>query len=241
MHSIKSIAIAAIGIAFSALVSIAQAAPVTVPVGLNPGDQYRLVFVTSTTRDATSANLADYNAFVTAAANSVSELAALGANWRAIASTAGNPNARTNTNTDFAVDGAGVKIFLLDGTTIVADDNQDLWDGTLDNAINRDESGAVLAGSGFPDAGVWTGTSFTGVVSPGGRGLGGIPNGPMVGDHNSTSTTWMQFTPSGINTQHHLYGISDVITVEVISEPAALAVFGLGLAAIGLMRRRRAA
>jgi hypothetical protein len=170
MHSIKSIAIAAIGIAFSALVSIAQAAPVTVPVGLNPGDQYRLVFVTSTTRDATSANLADYNAFVTAAANSVSELAALGANWRAIASTAGNPNARTNTNTDFAVDGAGVKIFLLDGTTIVADDNQDLWDGTLDNAINRDESGAVLAGSGFPDAGVWTGTSFTGVVSPGGGG-----------------------------------------------------------------------
>jgi hypothetical protein len=44
--------------------SAVQAAIVTVPTGLNPGDQYRLVFVTSGTRDATSTNIADYNTFV---------------------------------------------------------------------------------------------------------------------------------------------------------------------------------
>jgi len=37
---------------------------VTVPPGLNPGDPYRLVFVTSTTRDALSSAIADYNSFV---------------------------------------------------------------------------------------------------------------------------------------------------------------------------------
>jgi hypothetical protein len=41
------------------------AAPITVPTGLNPGDRYRLAFVTSTTRDARSSNIADYNLFVT--------------------------------------------------------------------------------------------------------------------------------------------------------------------------------
>ena len=59
------------------LLSSAQAAPIIVPTGLNPGDTYRLVFVTSTGRDGTSSNIADYNAFVTASANSQAALAAL--------------------------------------------------------------------------------------------------------------------------------------------------------------------
>jgi hypothetical protein len=40
--------------------------PITLPSGLNPGDQYRLAFVTSSTRDALSTNIADYNNFVDA-------------------------------------------------------------------------------------------------------------------------------------------------------------------------------
>lgn len=55
-----------------------QAVPIPVPTGLAPGDNYRLAFVTSTTRDATSSAIADYNDFVTAAALAVPELAALG-------------------------------------------------------------------------------------------------------------------------------------------------------------------
>ena len=56
----------------------AMAAPVTAPTSLNVGDQYRLVFVTSAVRDATSTNIADYNAFVSGVANGQAELAALG-------------------------------------------------------------------------------------------------------------------------------------------------------------------
>ena len=59
MQNIKSVgagsilALAAIAIA----TSVAVAMPVTVPSFLNPGDQYRLAFVTSTQRDAQSSDI----------------------------------------------------------------------------------------------------------------------------------------------------------------------------------------
>ena len=40
--------------------------PILVPPDLRPGDTSRLIFVTDATRDATSSNIADYNAFVAA-------------------------------------------------------------------------------------------------------------------------------------------------------------------------------
>ena len=103
----------------------ASAAPITVPTGLNPGEQYRLAFVTSTTRDATSSNIADYNAFVTATANAVPELAELGITWKAIGSTSA-VDAQDNTHTNVVLDGVGVPIYLLNDTLFV-NDNADLW------------------------------------------------------------------------------------------------------------------
>jgi hypothetical protein len=51
------------GVALATLVTAgpAQAALVVVPPGLNPGQQFRLVFVTNGTRNATSTNISDYN------------------------------------------------------------------------------------------------------------------------------------------------------------------------------------
>ncbi|MFM7787424.1 MAG: PEP-CTERM sorting domain-containing protein, partial [Microcystis panniformis] len=59
------------GVALATLVTsgAAQAALVVVPPGLNPGQQYRLVFVTSGTRNAESSDINDYNTFVTSEAN----------------------------------------------------------------------------------------------------------------------------------------------------------------------------
>ncbi|MFM7909129.1 MAG: PEP-CTERM sorting domain-containing protein, partial [Microcystis sp.] len=53
------------GVALATLVTAgaAQAALVVLPSGLNPGDQYRLVFVTSGTRNATTTDINDYNTF----------------------------------------------------------------------------------------------------------------------------------------------------------------------------------
>jgi len=47
-------------------VSAAGYTPTWVPTGLNPGDTYHLVFTTSTTSDATSSAIADYDSFVDA-------------------------------------------------------------------------------------------------------------------------------------------------------------------------------
>ncbi|MBI1923977.1 hypothetical protein HYR99_06980 [Candidatus Poribacteria bacterium] len=89
---------------------VALSVPITVPTSLTPGAQYRLAFVTSTTRDALSSNIADYNTFVSNAANAVPELAALGTTWRAIASTL-----TSDARTDFF---HSVPIFLLNDTQL---------------------------------------------------------------------------------------------------------------------------
>ena len=90
------VAIAMVLLLGTASQSLAQVT--TVPPGLNPGDQYRLAFVTSTTRDATSTDIADYNTFVLGVANSSAALAALSTTWKAIGSTA-TADARDNTDT----------------------------------------------------------------------------------------------------------------------------------------------
>lgn len=62
MSRVKGMACGLGAIVMLAAISImpitADAAPITLPIGLNPGDEYRLAFVTSTTRDATSTDIA---------------------------------------------------------------------------------------------------------------------------------------------------------------------------------------
>ena len=108
--------------------------PVTVPRGLNPGDSYRLVFVTNGTRDASSSNIADYNGFVTTAATAAPELGPLATIWKAIAATSA-VDVRTNTATDpVANAGTSVPIYDLGGVR-VADGYANLWDASIANAI----------------------------------------------------------------------------------------------------------
>jgi hypothetical protein len=109
---------------FLVLCAPAAAVPITVPTSLNPGDEYRLAFVTSAERNGASSAIASYNAFVTSMANTQPALASLGTTWKAIGSTA-TVDARDNTGTNPVVDGAGVPIFLLNDT-LLANDNFDL-------------------------------------------------------------------------------------------------------------------
>src|ERR1035438_6768697 len=89
------------------------ASPITVPVGLAPGSQYRLVFVTAeTTYQALDSNIADYNAEVSLEANSVTALLDLGTTWRVIGSTS-SVNAITNIGSD-----PNVPIYNLDGLKV---------------------------------------------------------------------------------------------------------------------------
>jgi PEP-CTERM motif len=240
MRSIKSVAanilmtVATLGI----VATSALAGPITQPVGLVAGDQYRLAFVTSDTRDATSSNIGDYNSFV----NTVG-LAATGiGGWKAIASTSAI-DARDNTATNpFDGSDPNLAIYRLDGLK-VADDNFDLWTGStlprLDHSLSIDETGVAIPG--FANY-AWTGTSADGTKYVWPLGHAGIN---LAGRIESNSNTWIFSDGFDEKTLLHLYAISGVITVPgtggKIPEPTTLAIFGLGLAGLCLMRRRKPA
>ena len=209
----------------------ARAALVTVPAGLNPGDQYRLVFLTSTQRDAESSNLADYNAFATSAALAVPELAALGTTWSVIGSVSGI-DARDNTGTNPTIS-SGVPFYRLDGA-LVAHDNNDLWDGSPTAAINVDENGNALGTTW-----VWTGTNTDGTA--GTRPLG--DSAPFAGGSSvwpTNSYNWIQhYVPAGASEPMHFYTVSGVLTV--VPEPGTVVMGAIGLLAVvgrGLRRSK---
>jgi len=209
------------------------AAPVTVPAGLSPGDQYRLAFVTSTTRDATSSNIVDYNAHVTAAAAAVPELLALGTTWNAIGSTI-DIDARDNTGTNPLLS-VGVPIYRLDGVE-VAENNADLWDGSPAAPISTTEFG-----TNFTSAMVWTGTATDGTALPAYTnqlGSGNALNGyPMVHPPVTAYQWTMYYSPIGSTEQGAIYAISGVLTV--VPEPSTYVLAAMGLATLALVRRRR--
>ena len=96
-----------------------------VPEGLGIGDEFRVLFLTSATRDATSADIDDYNSFVQAAA--AGGHAAVGGyshGFFAVASTA-DVDARDNTATTYTSPDTGVPIYWLGGDKI-ADGYPDL-------------------------------------------------------------------------------------------------------------------
>ena len=158
MDLIRTI-IVIVGCTAMAPASRVYAVIITQPSSLNPGDSYRLAFVTAGTRDATSTNIADYNTFVTNAANAIPALASLGTTWTAIGSTA-TVEARDNTNTVPSTVGGGslgVPIFLLNDTKL-ADSNDDLWDGSIDVPFDRTELDTAIV------ADVWTGTTQAGLA-----------------------------------------------------------------------------
>jgi PEP-CTERM motif len=224
------IALVVLWAAFGVAPQASSASPITVPTDLSPGDTYRLAFVTSTSRDALSSDIGQYNSFVSLVAGAVPELAALGTTWKAIGSTV-SVDARDNTGTNPS--STGVPIYRLDDTRI-ANDNADLWDGAIFAVMNIDESGSALTAA----SNVWTGTN-----TDGGK-FGSLELGasPLVGFGitGDTSGVWILQSKTDPNTLLPLYAISGEITVVPEPGTITLGCFGaIAVVAWRLGRRRR--
>jgi len=207
-----------------------QATPITLPPGLAPGTEYRILFFTSATQQATSDDISTYNALVTAAANAVPELAALGVTWTVLGSTAA-VNALDNAALDPA--DTTTQFFNTRGERIavgVTTPQTGLFGGNFTNHENRilDEFGHQRI------AFVFTGTLRSGLADP------NSPLGATLvsgGFSNTNSLAWTEFDwfPQSLNNTS-LYGISAPLSSPV-PEPDTASLFVL--AAILLIAARR--
>ena len=153
------------------------------PDGLGPGDSFRLLFATSTTGNATSTDIADYNTFVqTAAAAGHVAIQPYSLLFRAVGSTAA-ADARDNTGTTYTEDELGLPIYWLNGEK-VADQYKDFYDGDWDEEANStDESGSARSLSAAADR-PFTGSDDDGTASALTE-LGSTANSVRLGQPNS--------------------------------------------------------
>ena len=192
-----------LAVALASLPAHAQVVPI--PPDLNPGDEYRLFFVTSSDHIGDLPHFL-YNLMVESDAYSVSELNALGTTWTAVVSTY-DIDARENTATNVGSSGElGVPIYLVNGTRL-ADNYNQLWieDGysSLLTQPNIDESGSERSTP------VWTGTQVGGTpVYPLGGPFATFGNSIYVDSRYLDEAT----LPSNIS-ELALYGISSTLTV----------------------------
>ena len=145
-----------------ALAPTAQAAPITAPGDTYAGD-YRIAFVSNGKRGAgpSTDTIVAYNAFVTAEAAAVTELDALGVEWKCIGSTE-TIDAKVNTSTHTTGDANDVPIYTTTGQ-LIATNNADLWDGNIQNPISYDDGTAIpLNTDNSNPAETWTGTDADG-------------------------------------------------------------------------------
>jgi hypothetical protein len=212
--------------AFADLVSTPLVAQVIRPIGLTPGSQYQLIFVTADTIAGSFKTETPYNAFV----NSEVALNPLlpSATWRAITSTGDGTDAHSN------APWLGLPVYNTRGIQ-VNQPSQSLYSGSaIQGSVDYNQFGLTP-----PTNLVWTGST------PVGTGLSGlIPLGttsPIAGDATQLGTKWILSTQLAPSTQEPIYALSSAITVPV-PEPATLTLLVVGLLVIGgrLLLRSRA-
>ena len=193
-------------------------AAIPTPSGINPatgvdwakGDTYRLAFFTSGMHDAVSADIAVYNTWVQGLADASTAYdigADDGVTWKVIGSTA-TVDARDNTSTNPTVE-TGCPILLLDGTTIVANDYADLWDGEIQNIIDLTEQGALS--TWWP----YTGTRLDGTATAGYHGpLGNTGRESSQGNSARTDQwVWRSETAQPKEDPMQMYALSDPLAI----------------------------
>ena len=188
-----------------------------IPTGLGVGDQFRLLFISSATRNAVPTDIDTYNTWVqNLAAAGHTGIQIYSSSFRAVGSTE-DVDARDNTSTTYTSSDKGVAIYWLNGNK-AADQYEDFYDGDWDEeASMRTEAGTTVAAPDY----VWTGSRANGTAhnnNPLGAALTavGIPNsdvanqGPVFGSSSRSPTRF----------SHSLYGLSGVFEVGAVEVPS---------------------
>lgn len=124
-----------------------------------PTPTYRRVFVTSTIHDGNLGGLSGADNKCKLLADNSSITSVRGKTWRAWLSDSSNSPALSLSPRIFTKSTVPYK--LVDGTTVVADDWDNLKDGGISHAIDMDESGNIVGGGG---SFVWTNTKTDGNI-----------------------------------------------------------------------------
>jgi len=207
---------------------------ITMPSGLSPGSQYRLVFVTNTEMYGRAnagggtgpTGINDFNTFATTTASAVPKLSSLGTTWKAVVSVrnanGSTVDAKSNTGTG---SGTGVPIYNLGGLLVAANNTQ-LWGSALTNPINVTELGGSPAAqrdgyfmvhSGMTDNGGASG-DWSLCYPSGGYVFAGNPTSTAINLTDNSPPSWCsQFGQADPNAysydQMPIYVMSDVLTV----------------------------
>ena len=133
-----------------------------IPTGLSTGDKFRLLFLSSTKRNASSTDIATYNTFIqTRAAAGHTDIQDYSADFRAVGCTA-DTDARDNTKTTYTTTDKGVPIYWLNGAK-AADQYEDFYDGSWDDEANdKNESGTNGPDTSLRVNYPWTGCDHDG-------------------------------------------------------------------------------
>ena len=131
-----------------------------IPSGLGVGDEFRLLFVSSTTRNAASASISTYNTWIqNQAAAGHTDIQDYSDTFRVVGSTAA-VDARDNTYSTYTSSDKGVPIYWLNGNKVV-DEYEDFYDGGWDDEANP----TTEAGASTSATGIWTGSDDDGTES----------------------------------------------------------------------------
>ena len=162
--------------------------------------KFRLLFVTSTTRDATATAIATYNTFVQtrikAGHSAISD--SCGNLFKVVGSTS-SVDARDNTGTT----GTGVRIHWLNGNKL-ADNYADFYDNTWDDYTNKNEHGNTVSAGDVWTGSISNGTKHSTAYLGASIVMSGLPDGvdsPLESSQGSASDAF------------HFYGLSPVFEV----------------------------
>ena len=194
------------------------------PMSLGIGDKFRLIFVTTSKRNAVSPNIADYDAVVQADVDGNADLRRHKSQFRALVSTS-TVDARSHVG--MTGSGAGIKTYWLGGAK-VGDDYADLFDGSWDNealGVTRNEHGQAFTLSTQDRP--WTGTTQSGSKAVQYH-VGQTANSVLIGNPGRNPGGPVDGGASGISNptdSRRLYGISPVFQV-VAGKPVITIVGG---------------